>query len=97
MIMFKVDLLSTDSGSRYPDDKVGHILGPRFGRNAVTTHDMGCGASALAAPGMDSVYLQGLRDAKKLLDDGIFSKEEFEGEKAKLTAERDHDVRSHYQ
>ena len=32
---------------------------------------------------MESVYLQGLRDAKGLLDDGIFSKEEFEGEKAK--------------
>ena len=38
---------------------------------------------------MDGAFLQGLRDAKALLDDGIFSQEEFESEKAKLTAERD--------
>ena len=38
---------------------------------------------------MDSIYVQGLREAKGLFDEGVFSAEEFEREKMKLTAERD--------
>ena len=36
---------------------------------------------------MDPTYVQGLREAKALLDDGVFSQEEFDRAKANLDKE----------
>ena len=38
---------------------------------------------------MDPTYIQGLRDAKALYDDGIFTQEEFDREKSTLLAQRE--------
>ena len=38
---------------------------------------------------MDPAYIQGLRDAKALFDDGIFTQEEFDREKSTLLAQRE--------
>jgi hypothetical protein len=38
---------------------------------------------------MDPVYLQGLRDAKALLDDGIYTQQDLDKERVKLEKQRD--------
>ena len=39
---------------------------------------------------MDETYLRGLEDAKALLDEGIFTQEEFENEKQLLVQQNEH-------